>query len=106
MAKKKLPKKWNDKQSYAYQMQRLRKESMEIALEERFVFISTFFGVIIEEGNKRISDYNDMTMADVTNEIKVRIQMLISKNNAKIKKHFKEQRKQENELLARLKASQ
>lgn len=95
-----------DRRSEAFRYQKARREILRGFNDETYIFLSTLFGTHIEEGKKRISDYGNMTMFDVVSEIKMRTMMLQGYNRAKIRHHFEEEKRKQDELLARLKASQ
>ncbi len=94
-----------DTRTYAYKVQKARRELIEVMQNEVYIFLSTLFGNHIEEGRKRIADFGDMTMFDVGSEIKLRTQMMRTHNNARVRHHFEEEQKKQDQLLARLKAT-
>jgi len=97
--------KWNNHQSDAFQLQRIRRELNAITTAEMYIFVSTLYGMYIEEGKKRIDDYKHMTMFDVRSEIKLRAQMLRAQNVSRVKHHFEEEDKRSRALLEELKRS-
>jgi hypothetical protein len=90
-------------QSQAFQWQKLRREMYDITNLERYILLSVFYGLHIEDGIKRVKDYNDMTMYDMGSELKIRIQRLEGQNKARIKQHFEDEEKKVKDLLEKLK---
>lgn len=98
-----MKRKWNNHQSDAFQMEQLRKKSLELLSKEYYIFLSTFYGGSILDGDKSIKDYAHLTYYDITSELKIRIQMLKGYNDAKVRKYYEDEDKRQKELLEKLK---
>jgi len=90
--------------SYKIEMAR-RKNRLAIA-EEYLTFIGILYQDQIESGHKRISDFKNMTMFDIEDEIKLRTKIITADNARKIKKQQEDAEKREKQLLDHLKKLQ
>lgn len=93
-------------QTNSFILQTIRRDLLDIISREHYTFISTFFSEKIQEGSSTIQTYGKMTMFDVRNELRLRIQMMKGRNNAKVRAYYKEQDRKSKELLERLKQTQ
>ena len=86
-------------------IQQMRRELIKIINREIYIFLATFFGNQLDDGKRRVRDYKDMTMFDVRSEVQLRVQSMKGYNDAKVKHHYEEEKKRQDELLSKLKAS-
>lgn len=84
-------------------LQDVRRRLIDIISREHYTFLSTFYSDHIQEGKKTIKDYGKLTMFDIRSELRLRTQILRTTSNQKVKAHFKEQNRRQQELLEKLK---
>lgn len=90
-------------QTLAFKIQKRRREVLSSIYAEISVFLITLYAQHLEEGRTRIKDYGKMTMFDIERELSLRLQMIRNHNDAKVRYHFEEEQKRQDELLAKLK---
>jgi hypothetical protein len=97
--------KYNPYVSVIFQIEDMKNKSRRALLQEYMVFLITLYGHQINDGVKTIRDYNYLTMPEVRLELQLRIKMMRSHTNNKIRKHVETEKRKQDELLRRLSGS-
>src|SRR5215207_6121303 len=95
-------KKYNPYQSVIFQIESMKNRARKALLNEYMVFLITLYGHQINDGTKAIKDYNYLTMPEVRLELELRIKMMRSATDNKIRKHMEKEKRKQDELLRRL----
>jgi hypothetical protein len=103
--KKQKATKYNPYVSDIFQIEDMRNKARVALLNEYMVFLGTLYGAQINEGSKAIKDYNYLTMPEVRLELELRIKMMRTNTNNKIRKHVETEKRKQDELLRRFAGS-
>lgn len=100
--KPKIKRLFNPYQPTVYQIEFVRNKTRKALLEEYIIFLINLYGHLIQDGTKRITDFNNLTMLDIRTEVTLRTKAMRGESNAKIRAHQEKEQKKQDELLARL----
>lgn len=102
MKQKKAKRLFNPYVPTVYQIELLRNRTRKALLEEYIVFLINLYGHLIQDGAKRISDFDKLTMLDIRTEVTLRTKAMRGDSNAKIRAHKEKEQKKQDDLLKRL----
>jgi len=92
-------------ESYNFQLEVARNKFIDALASEYLQMLSILYGTQIYSGEKRTSEFNDMTMLEVADELRIRTLMLKGDRLRKKRKLQEEHARNEADLLERLKRS-
>ncbi len=102
MTKPKIKQLYNPYTPVIYQIEKVRNRTRKALVEEYMIFLINLYGHLIEDGSKRITDYDTMTMLDIRAEVQLRTRAMRGSTNAKIRSQREKEQKKQDELLAKL----
>jgi hypothetical protein len=94
--------KHNPYQSILFQQERIRHRTPKALADEYLVLLTTLYGRRFESGEVRLKEYIDMTMFDVTAEIKLRTKMIHADNQRATQQRKDKERKEQEEAIQEL----
>lgn len=92
-------------ENYNFQIEVSRNKMIDALSNEYLQMLSILYGTQIYNGEKRTSDYNDMTMLEVADELRIRTLMMQGDRLRKKRQLQEEHSRNEADLLERLKKS-
>jgi hypothetical protein len=100
MTKKTKPKRtYNPYIPLVYQVELIRNKTRKALLEEYMIFLINLYGHLIQDGTKRISDFENMTMLDIRTEVTLRTRAMRGENNSKIRAYQEKEQKKIDKLM-------
>jgi len=93
-------------QTLNYKLQLLRNKNTVSLANEYLYIIAMLFGKDIEEGTRKVTDFNSMTMLKAENELRIRTLMMNAERIRRKKKLMQDHKDNEEAMIQRMKQLQ